>query len=297
MVTITFLGSGAAIPNRWRALPSILVSHEGYEVLMDAGEGTQSRLQEMGISPLRLTHILLSHLHADHFNGLLGLIATMQLLNRTTPLTIVGPAPIRDWLPELSFLRVIELRESNTEQVVLSSKIEIRYITAYHNVQDNSYSLLIKRPAGKFNPSKANELGVPVKLWRKLHMGESVRVGNRLITPQDVLDSVGNPFLKIVYTGDTAPGENIVKIAQSADVLIHDSTYLDGDVDGEEAHKLGHSTCLDAVRDAVEAGAKSLILTHISYRYGPDYWSAFMKCAIKAFPKSMVAMNGLKLTL
>ncbi len=87
MVTITFLGSGgAAIPNRWRALPSILVSHEGYEVLMDAGgEGTQSRLQEMGISPLRLTHILLSHLHADHFNGLLGLIATMQLLNRTTP--------------------------------------------------------------------------------------------------------------------------------------------------------------------------------------------------------------------
>ncbi len=95
----------------------------------------------------------------------------------------MGPAPIRDWLPELSFLRVIELRESNTEQVVLSSKIEIRYITAYHNVQDNSYSLLIKRPAGKFNPSKANELGVPVKLWRKLHMGESVRVGNRLITP------------------------------------------------------------------------------------------------------------------
>ncbi|MFP3044385.1 MAG: MBL fold metallo-hydrolase [Thermocladium sp.] len=297
MVVITFLGSGAAIPSVWRSLPGILVTHEGLNILMDAGEGVQLRLQEVGVSPLRLTHILISHLHADHFNGLLGLIATMQLLNRVTQLTIIGPAPIRDWLPDLPFLNVIELHESSQERVIIGSeKFEIHYITAYHNLLDNAYSLLFKKPVGKFNPRKAKELGVPVHLWRRLHMGESVRVGNRLITPQDVVDNVGNPYIKVVYTGDTAPGDNVIAISRSADVLIHDSTYLD-DMDMNEVHKLGHSTCIDAVNDAVKAGVNLLALTHVSYRYGMDYWNRFMSCAVPRFPRSIVALNGLKIDL
>ena len=297
MLKIILLGSGGAIPRPCRELPGALIEVNRYRILIDPSEGTVKRLESIGVSPLKLTHIMITHLHADHVNGLPGLLATMLMLNRVTPVTVIGPVGISEFAPipvNSSFrINIIELKPTNDITLIESAdNLELRYITTYHTIQNNSYLVTLKRPAGRFNPSKARELGIPVTYWRRIQMGEVVTLPDgRVIEPSMVMSDVGDRSIKVVYTGDTAPGDSVVKLAKDSTVLIHDSTYLPNDA--KEAESRGHSTCLDAALDAKEANAKLLVLTHMSFRYGYEYYWDFLKCASDVFPRTLVARDGM----
>ncbi|WP_069807536.1 ribonuclease Z [Vulcanisaeta thermophila] len=295
-VKVTFLGTGAGTPGKGRFLPSILVDDGPRKILMDAGEGAQYRLNELGISPLRITHILITHLHGDHVFGLPGLLATMALLDRRTELTLIGPVGIASMVKGLAEfidgsqfpLRIIELSDEEGEAYV-DGDFSIRYALARHSITDYAYTLVWRTAVGKFNPERAMKMEIPVNYWKRLQMGEPVLLPDgRVINPQDVVDVRSSGILKIVYTGDTAPTERVINLAKDAQLLIHDSTFSASE-DAEVVWRQGHSRSVDAARVARDANVGELVLTHISNRYADPNTLAWE--AAEVFPQVIAARD------
>jgi ribonuclease Z len=278
IIKATFLGTGAGIPGKDRFLPAILIEDGNRRILLDAGEGVQYRLLEVGVSPLKITHIFITHLHGDHVFGLPGLLATMAMLGRKEDLVISGPRGVLNFVKssmeivgDPSFtVRVYEVEPTDEIKDVINEEgFNLQCISAKHTVPDCAYALTWRTYAGKFNPERARELGIPVTYWKKLHMGYVVVLDDgRIVKPEDVVNVTSSGIMKLVYTGDTAPTKNVVSIAKDAQLLIHDSTFS-ADEDGNLVWNQGHSRSIDAASIAKETGVDKLILTHISNRY-PD---------------------------
>ncbi|ABM80517.1 ribonuclease Z [Hyperthermus butylicus] len=268
---IVFLGTSAAVPTRYRGLPSIAVVHRGSIVLLDAGEGTQAALTRAGLSPLRVEAIFITHLHGDHFFGLPGLLQSMGMLGRKTPLLVAGPRGLYGflreafrasrWLPGFP-LYVAELEPG--EKLVLPSGLEVESFPVSHTIPAMGYRLVEPRRKPRINIEKARRLGIePGPLLAKLQRGEPVTVAGRIVRPEEVVEE--QPRAVIVYTGDTRPCPTVVEAARNATVLIHDATFTSSMA--REAYEQGHSTARDAARAASTADARLLVLFHISARY------------------------------
>jgi len=296
---LVFLGTSAAVPTRSRGLPGIALVYRGSIVVMDCGEGTQAALTRAGLSPLRVEAVLVTHLHGDHVFGLPGLAQSMAMLGRRRPLLVAGPPGVYGflreafrytrWLPPFP-LYVAELEPGDT--LALPSGLRVEAFPVDHTVPALGYRVEEPRRKPRVDLEQARRLGLePGPLLGRLQRGEPVRVGGRLVRPEDVL--VERPRAVIVYTGDTRPAETVVEAARGATVLVHDSTFA-SDM-AEEAHAQGHSTALDAARAAREAGARLLVLFHISARYespGP-----LLREARRVHPATVAAEDLAKLPL
>jgi ribonuclease Z len=279
---------------------SSVVVRLGRELLMfDCGEGTQRQMVKSHVGFQRPMKIFISHLHGDHVLGLPGLLQSMSLLRRETPLHIYGPAGLvqyvkafSDSLGGPSFPVVLyEIKEPGV--IFYSEEYQVIATPAIHRATAWSYCFIEADRLGRFYPEKAQEFGVPRgELWGRLHSGESVEVDGRVVEPSMVSGSV-RPGRKIVYSGDTAPNPELVELSKGADLLIHESTFLDELAD--RAEEDGHTTALQATKIAEEAGVKQLVLTHISSRY-PDP-SVVLAEAKTVFENVVVAEDFLELTL
>ncbi len=246
-------------------------------ILFDCGEGTQRQLMISSVSFMQIKRIFLTHYHGDHFLGLPGLIQSMSLNNRETPLEVYGPEGtigIVQILLEQGYFEskyVIKLHDvyPGDELRFEEEGYSIRVAEANHSVPALAYSLEEHPRPGKFNKPRALELGIPEgRLFSQLQSGKTVEVDGKTYTPDMVL---GPPRKgrKIVYSGDTAPSGIIQELAKDADILIHEAT-ADTSLE-QKANEFGHSTARQAAEIAREAGVKLLILTHISSRYdGPE---------------------------
>lgn len=268
---LTFLGTAASIPARDRSLPSIVFNINGDLILMDVGEGTQRQMLYAGLSPQRVVKILITHMHGDHILGLPGLIRTMAMLGRNEPLEIFGPRGISAYVNlniESALLGSdFELRvhEVSPGIIVEDKDYTIEAVSVNHGVEAYGYVLRTSDKPGRLFLDKALRLGLrPGPELRMLKEGKSVYVGGRIIRPEDVL---GEPIRgsKVVYSGDTLPCDNIVKVSEGADILIHDATFINEDV--ELARVAYHSTVGQAAEIASNANVGLLVLTHISNRY------------------------------
>lgn len=301
-VRLLFLGTGAGAPGRDRYLSSVLLDDGYRRILLDTGEGVQYRLAEVGVSVLKITHILITHLHGDHVFGLPGLLASMAMFGRKIGLTIVGPRGLSkivdatvDIVGKLPYpLDMVELGD-DWGSLKLSDDLTVKYALARHTVPNYAYSLEWKVLAGRFNPQKARELGVPVRFWRRLHMGQQVVLSDgRIISPDDVLSERSEGYLRVTYTGDTAPCDSLVKLSAGSHVLIHESTFSSRE-DGEGVWKQGHSRARDAAEDAREARARLLVLTHISNRYSRP--EELAREAAEIFPRVIAARDFLAINI
>ncbi len=301
---ITFLGTGAGTPGKDRYLPAILIEDGLRKILLDAGEGVQYRLLEVGVSPLKITHVLITHLHGDHVFGLPGLLATMAMLGRNEDLVIGGPPGITNLVRNSMNIigdppfrvRIYEIEPSDSARDVINEEnFNVQCVLAKHTVPDCAYSLNWRTYVGRFNPERARELGIPVALWKRLHMGEAVVLSDgRVIRPEDVVEVRGSGLVKLVYTGDTAPTDSIMELARGAQVLIHDSTFSATE-DGNLVWNQGHSRSIDAAKIAKEACAQRLVLTHISNRYSdPELLAAE---ASEVFPNVIAARDLMSLII
>jgi len=300
-IRVVFLGTSGSVPTLKRSLPSVVVQCPREQWMFDCGENTQRQMMQAKVSFHKKLKVFLTHLHGDHVLGLPGVLQTMALMDRKEPLQVYGPTGIKDFLvctkETLNFGLTfpVEINEIQAEGVI-SDEEEYSVIVAKsnHAVESYAYAFIEKPRPGKFYPKKAVALGVPAgELWSKLQGGEEITLsGGRVVKPGDVMGPL-RAGRKIVYTGDTRPFEAFAKFAAGADLVIHDCTFDDSLM--EKAALDGHSTPSQAALEAKAAGAKRLVLSHISARY-PNA-TLLLEQAKKVFPNTVVAEDFLELEL
>ena len=252
----------------------MLVRIGSTEILIDCGEGTQFQLVEARFKPGRLSTILISHLHGDHWFGLPGLLSSLSLNGRKRSLLIVGPEDLEITLRNIPGLSEDDLSypvdfvsTSQEKPSLLSdSGLRIEWAPLDHSVECFGFRIEEPDAAGNLNVNKAKAFGIDdFRAYQRLKDGESV--GNKLgqvIKPSDVV-SPGKAGRVFAYVTDTRPCENGVRLARDADLLFHEATFMN-DM-RERAYETGHSTAIDAAKVARDAGARRLLLTHFSARY------------------------------
>jgi len=296
---VVFLGTTGSIPTVQRNLPAIAIQRKGELIIFDCGEGVQRQMIRAGIGFHRKTKVFITHMHGDHVLGLPGIFQTMSLLERERKLEVYGPSGIKAFVEAtqqtvqftLTFpIEVFEIEDAGA--VCKEREYEVHAIWVDHVVPSLAYALTEKPRPGRFYPEKAKALRVPEgPLWSKLQHGSAVELPNgRVVGPEEVLGPP-RPGRKIVYTGDTRPVENLTEFAEKADLLIHDATF--DDELWERAHEDGHSTSSQAAETAKKAGAKRLVLTHISARYKAP--GILVEQAKKIFPCVEVAEDFMKI--
>ena len=271
---LIFLGTGASIPTEDRNSASIVITLEGEMLVFDCGEGTQRQMVRAHVGFRQKMDIFVTHMHGDHTLGLLGLIQTMSLLGRRSELQVFGPSGLDLFLSStLSSLRVktgfpVKVIEVGPGIILERNEYSIEAVRADHNSESLSFGLLEKKQPGKFDVQKAEEIGIPEGPVRSLlQRGRTVTLEDGTsVIPNEILGPP-RPGRKVVYSGDTRPSTEIARLAQGADLLIHEATYDDSLA--EKAAETGHSTPSQAAEIARKAKVGRLILTHISSRY-PD---------------------------
>jgi ribonuclease Z len=222
-------------------------------------------------------------------------------MDRKEPVSIYGPPGIQNFLvctkETLNFGLTfpVEINEILIEGAVLNEEeYMVTAVKSNHAVESYAYAFVEKPRPGRFYPKKAQALEVPLgELWSKLQGGQEIKLGNgKVVKPSDVM---GPPRAgrKIVYTGDTRPFDGFAKFAEGADLIIHESTFDDSLA--EKAALDCHSTPSQAASQAKAAGAKQLVLTHISARY-PDA-GLLLEQAKKVFANTLLAEDFLELEL
>ncbi len=280
MLDVCLLGTGGTMPLPGRWLTSLVLRCNGRSLLIDAGEGTQIAAREAGCSFKNLDTICITHLHADHTAGLPGLLLTMGNMDRTEPVTVIGPNGIRRVMeavkviaPELAFdVRVTELEEGSARTISLGDWDVIAF-PLRHTVPCFGYQAVVPR-RGKFDPMRALEAGIPKQLWKRLQQGETVEG----FTPDMVL----------------GPARRGVKLAVDADLLICEGMY--GEPDKlPKAKETCHMMFGEAAKTALCSGAKELWLTHFSpsLNHPEDY----LQSAQAIFPHTSLGKSGRKTVL
>ena len=276
MFEVIPLGVGSAIPTRTRHLAGTLVRREGRSVLFDCGEGTQLQLVRAGLTRGRLDAICVTHLHGDHLYGLPGLITTLALLERTDPLTVVGPEGLEaivrampglqnDWLP--FDLRFVTLAEGFEHAVVYEDEdITVEARPLDHRVFCAGFRYQEKTRPGSIDGDAARATGIS-EGWQfeALKRREAVTLADGTVVEPDGLVGPPRPGGAFAYVLDTMPCEGGRQLAAGADLVLHEATFTDEHAD--RAAEVGHSTARQAAEVARDAGAEKLLLTHFSARY------------------------------
>lgn len=296
MLRVTFLGTASSRPTVRRNVPGVLVQREGDTYLFDCGEGTQRQMMRYGVG-FRVREIFVTHMHADHYLGVIGLLRTMSLQGREEAVTLWGPPgggrTLRQAV-ELGGDRIVypvEVKELAPGEAVRRDEYRIEAYATEHPGSSVGLILAEDPRLGRFDPQEARDLGVPEgPLFGRLHRGETVELDDgTVVRPEDVVGPP-RPGRKIVYTGDTRPCRATVEAAGDGDLLIHEATF--GEAEEDRARQTGHSTARQAAEVAREAGVRKLVLTHFSARYS-ELAHRLGKEAAKLFPDPVVAEDGM----
>jgi ribonuclease Z len=263
--SVFFAGTGGSIPTAGRGLPALLVRRGGERLLFDCGEGTQRQLvRSVGLADLDA--VFLTHYHADHWLGLPGLLKTFDLRGRDQPLSIYGPPGLREMialgLRAAGWVRYeLMLVELEAGAVLERAGYKIAPVPVMHRTQAFGYVIYEDERPGQFDPGAAVRLGLtPGPEFGLVQRGATIRG----VAPQQVL---GPPRAgrKLMISGDTAPSDSVRIAAYEADLLIHEATFAEEELD--RATETQHSTAAQAATVAREAGVTLLALTHFSSRY------------------------------
>lgn len=300
MLSVTFLGTSAARPTVERNVPATAIVREGETLLFECGEGTQRQMMRYGVS-FTLSDVFVTHFHADHFLGLVGLVRTLGLQGRTEPMRLYGPRGAKRVLGAALALGVerapfaVEIEELAPGDRVEGKGYYVQAFETEHGRASVGYALVEHQRLGRFDPDKARALGIPEgPLWGRIHKGETIQLADgRTIEPVELVGPP-RPGRKVVYSGDTRPCDSVVQAADDADLLIHEATF--GDDEKDRARETEHSTATEAAQVALAARVRKLVLHHLSARYAADS-AALLEQARAVFPETVVARDGMTIEI
>lgn len=311
MVEITILGSTAAIPTRKRNHPAIYLRYVGRKescILFDCGEGTQRQIILGDLNFMKIDHIFITHWHADHFAGLLGIFETMSLEKRKRPLFVYAPEAekhVRILLNAGYGQKTFEIIAKDvplTKDYKIYEEEEFFILSTpmYHGIPSVAYAF-VEKDRIKIDKNKARMLGLPEKskIYNKLKMGEVIEYKGNKISLNDV--SYIEKGKKIVYSGDTKICKNLIDILQESDLAILDCTYFDGEKLMNKIEGRFHMSLSDIIKILDMTRAK-IVLTHISRRYQSykeleDIVNEKIKDRIQHKDRIIIAKDFLKITI
>jgi ribonuclease Z len=269
---LVFLGTSSGAPTVQRGLSSIALIRGAELLLFDAGEGMQRNFIKAGLAMNKKMKIFITHMHADHCVGLLGLLQTMELQGREKSIDIYGEPRLEEFLREnmriIGFRLTFDIivRKIEKEGVIVRERdYQVSCCQAMHSVPSFAYCLEEFDRPGVFNVAEARRLGIPEgDLYSKLQRGEDIVYGGQTIRSSQI---VGRPRKgrKIGISGDTRPTDRLARFFKDCDLLIFESTYSQDKQ--EKAMENGHSTAAEAATIAKKADVDKLLLTHFSARY------------------------------
>lgn len=269
---LVFLGTSSGAPTVQRGLSSIALIRGAELLLFDAGEGMQRNFIKAGLAMNKKMKIFITHMHADHCVGLLGLLQTMELQGREKSIDIYGEPRLEEFLREnmriIGFRLTFDIivRKIEKEGVIVRERdYQVSCCQAMHSAPSFAYCLEEFDRPGVFNVAEARRLGIPEgDLYSKLQRGEDIVYGGQTIRSSQI---VGRPRKgrKIGISGDTRPTDRLARFFKDCDLLIFESTYSQDKQ--EKAMENGHSTAAEAATIAKKADVDKLLLTHFSARY------------------------------
>lgn len=295
MLAVTILGNNSAVPAFDRHPTSQIITMDGLNFLVDCGEGTQIQMMKYKIRRGRISHIFISHLHGDHYFGLVGLINTFGLLNHQQDLHVYGPAPLQEivelqlkvghtTLPfQLYFHTIIK------DGVLIDDpKFEVKCFRTNHRIECYGFSFSEKKKPRKLDLEKVKAAEIPAVFYKKLEEGmDYTTKDNQVIKNNEV--TVKAPKGKTyVFCADTKYDENLLPHIHEADMVYHETTYLDNLQ--ERAIERFHSTSKQAALMAKKGKVKKLLIGHFSSKY--HELGEFEKEARDVFENTEIAIEG-----
>lgn len=295
MFAVTILGNNSAVPAFDRHPTSQVVTLDGNNYLVDCGEGTQIQLIRYRIRRSKISHIFISHLHGDHYFGLIGLINTLGLLSRQQDLHVFGPRPLREilelqlkvadtTLPFRLFIHPID----GPGVLVDDDSITVRCFRTNHRVECFGFSFEQKKSPRRLLPEKAIEMGIPAIFYERLTAGEDYLRKDGTLVKNEWVTVAAPPGKKYAFCADTRYDESLIPHIRGYDLVYHETTYLDNL--RERAEQRFHSTSKQAAELALKAEVKRLLIGHFSSKY--DTLEEFETEAREIFPSTELALEG-----
>ncbi|AXT55452.1 ribonuclease Z [Aquimarina sp. AD1] len=294
---VTILGCYSATPRTFTNPTSQVLEINNHIFLIDCGEGTQVELRRNKIKFSRINHIFISHLHGDHFYGLVGLVSTFRMLNRENPLHIYGPKGIKEAITlqlKLSNswtdypLHFHELTNTDSELVFEDEKVTVRTIPLQHRIYCNGFLFQEKSGDRKLLMSKVLNYDIDKAYYKSIKKGKDAILPNGDVIPNAELTDDPAPVKSYAFCSDTRYDEDKISLLNKVTALYHESTFL-------ESHKhlcqrTGHSTAIEAATIASKADVENLILGHYSTRY--DNIEKFKEEASTVFDNVVIGDDG-----
>ncbi len=275
MFSVRILGSSSATPAFQRFTSSQVISYNDRYYLIDCGEGTQMQLQKYRIKYNRIDGLFISHLHGDHILGTPGLLASLSIFDRKSPLPIYAPRGLKEILEliykhsdthlnyEIQFHALEDFEPGNV--IFQTDRLEVSIIPLQHRIFCNGFLFREKNKRRKFNFYKARELGIPKKYFQLLKLGNDIQLENgKKIKAEEVLFPA-DPPLSYAYCSDTRYNEHYLSYLKDVSLLYHEATFLDEL--RNRAGDTGHSTAKEASLAAKRSNVSKLIIGHFSARY------------------------------
>jgi ribonuclease Z len=295
VLAVTILGNNSAIPAFDRHPTAQVITLDDHLFLVDCGEGTQSQMNKYKIRRSRINHIFISHLHGDHYFGLIGLITSMGLLGRHQELNLYGPPRLID-----IFNLQLEVADTQlpyklifhpiTEEGILvnENRFQVSSFRVFHRIDCWGFIFRQVRPPRRVNPEKARLSGIPASFFDRLKWGENYETQQgELILNASVTDPGPAPK-SYAYSADTIYHPEVAKKVTGVNMLYHESTYLK-DLEERAANRF-HCTTVQAASIAKSAGVGQLLIGHFSSKY--DRLDVFEQEAREIFPQTKVAIEG-----
>lgn len=293
--TVTTLGTGAALPARGRYPSAQLVNVHGAWYMVDCGEGTQERLRAIGFNFQRISHIFISHLHGDHYLGLMGLISSMHLMGRLTPLVVHGPPALKEIIEvqlraSSTYLRYpLQIRAGTFESGHVlheDERVTVSALALQHRIQTTGF--LFREQIGPRLLRRERVREIPQFRRAAVKNGEDLVFpdGSRIANADLTLDP--ETPRSYAYCSDTAFSPALIPFLRGVDLLYHEATFTTAML--QRAKETMHSTAAQAATIAQQAGVKKLLLGHFSSRY--KHASVLLDEARPVFPATELSYEG-----
>lgn len=294
---VTILGCGCALPTNKHYNAAQVVSLRNKLFLVDCGEGTQIQFRRNKLQFNKLGHIFISHLHGDHFFGLIGLISTLNLLGRTAQLYVHAPAPLKQILepqikffcPELTYEVILDEIDTTKYEIIYENRsLEIWSLPLKHRMPCCGFLFKEKPQKRHIRPEKTKFYNIPYYALNAIKDGADYTLPDGTVLPNSLLTSPADKSRSYAYCSDTSIQKSIIPYLKDVDVLYHEATF--GKDKKQLAKATFHSTAEQAALFAKECNAGKLVIGHYSARYDDE--NVLLQEAVSIFPNTILSKEN-----